>query len=271
VFNLTVSTSAGTLSIPQALPGTTLGGRESKVIVTDYTYGDNGTLLYSTAGILFAGKLGARDVLFLYGSAGQGHELSINGTPIAFPDGVVGGPVPVIDTDSSLVVFSDSVTATSFWNPVLASNSSDPLQNYWAIGTTDSVLVGGPHLVRNASLSGTTLALRGDLNTSAPLVIIGSETIDSVTWNGAAVTLNASAAAAISAHGGVLVGEVTMASTQGIAVPELTGWKFAGSLPEASAAFDDSNFTLADHTTTNIEPAMLYGDGRVLFGCDYGL
>ncbi|KAI0033132.1 glycoside hydrolase family 35 protein [Vararia minispora EC-137] len=270
IFNITVPTSAGTLTIPQTVSGIALDGRESKTIVTDYTYGSSGTLLYSTAQILFAGTIGTRDVLFLYGTSGQSHEFAVNSTPISFPTGVKGGPVTVVDVDDSLILFSDVPTASSFFNPVLASGG--PLGNYWGLGTNSSVLVGGPRFVRNASLSpdGATLALQGDLNVSAPLVVIGPTTLSAVTWNGVSVDGDTAAASNISAVGGIFVGQLTLDSTDDIQVPELTGWKFANSLPEAAADFDDSNFTLADHTKTNIVPGPAFGDGRVLYGCDYG-
>ena len=65
-FKLTVKTSLGPLTIPKQLDGITLNGRQSKVIVTDYTFGKNGSLLYCTANILFAGAIGDKDVIFLY-------------------------------------------------------------------------------------------------------------------------------------------------------------------------------------------------------------
>ncbi|EEB95866.1 hypothetical protein MPER_05099, partial [Moniliophthora perniciosa FA553] len=53
-------------------------------------------------------------------------------------------------------------------------------------------------------------------------------------------------------------------------VIELGPWKYADSLPEIRDYFDDSDWVEANHTQTNIPHRMLYGDGRVLYGCDYG-
>ena len=50
-----------------------------------------------------------------------------------------------------------------------------------------------------------------------------------------------------------------------ISVPALTGWKYANSLPEVFSNFSDSDWIIANHTTTNLS-AMLYGDGTVLYG-----
>ena len=59
--------SQGTLTLPQT-PGSTIAltGRQSKLVITDYTFGASGVLLYTTASIFFAGTIGARDVLFLH-------------------------------------------------------------------------------------------------------------------------------------------------------------------------------------------------------------
>ncbi|KAJ3010139.1 hypothetical protein NUW54_g2579 [Trametes sanguinea] len=65
LFNITVPTSHGTLTLPQTTNGIALDGRQSKVLVTDYSFGARGSVLYSTASVFFAGTIGSRDVLFL--------------------------------------------------------------------------------------------------------------------------------------------------------------------------------------------------------------
>jgi len=69
----------------------------------------------------------------------------------------------------------------------------------------------------------------------------------------------------------MMTGSLEMkASMSSLAIPELTGWKYADSLPEVQANYSDAAWVTANHTTTNITPPMLYGNGVVLFGCDYG-
>jgi hypothetical protein len=41
-------------------------------------------------------------------------------------------------------------------------------------------------------------------------------------------------------------------------------------LPEIQSSFNDDSWTIANHTTTNIPLKPYYGDGRILYGCDYG-
>jgi Beta-galactosidase, domain 2/Beta-galactosidase, domain 3 len=272
-FNLTVQTSAGTVSIPQTVSNITLSGRQSKVIVTDYHYGSSGFIRWSTAPIFFAGHIGTRDVLYITADLGEPGELAFPHSArvdLSFPEGVLGGgPFAVIDTSTSLVLVSTSLTAGTFFGPVLSGTG--PHGSFWQIGTNSTVLVGGPYLVRNASLGvDGTLALCGDLNASVTLHVIGPPEVTTVTWNGETVAKNTTATKNLSRFPGTFVGHLTFPKTK-ITVPDLTGWKFNNSLPEIQAAFNDSDWVVANHTTTNIPFKPYYGDGRVLYGCDYGL
>lgn len=314
-FQLIVDTSIGSMTVPQAVPAITLGGRQSKVIVTDYSFGSS-LVLYSTAQILFAGKIGHRDVLFLYGDSNQDHEASIflDGTPskaikdtptnstassgsitissinattastgsanpslIAFTKNL-DGLYTVYDSDTQLILYADTITATTYWAPTIAaSNSLNPLANFWQIGTNNTILVGGPYLVRNASISvdGSKLDLTGDLNATVKLSIVAPETVKTVTWNGVTLSPDIDGPSALTFSGTLPMTHPSGsgASDAGIAAPVLEGWKFADSLPEVTQGveFDDDAWTEANHTTTNIPFPMWYGDGKVLYGCDYGL
>ncbi|EPQ50957.1 glycoside hydrolase family 35 protein [Gloeophyllum trabeum ATCC 11539] len=286
-FQLNVQTSAGVLTLPQAGSNITLSGRESKVVVTDYLFGSS-RMLYSTAQVLYAGVIGGRDVLFLYGDSSQEHEASIaftgipnmkasgptisiqcdnrRDTTISFLPGL-NGLVTVYDSSTQLVLFADTVTAGSFWSPVISG--SGEFSNYWQFGTNTSILVGGPYLVRNATIEGPTLALQGDLETGVRLIVIAPPGLEEVTWNGVPVLADVQAASSLSSVGG-FVGQLGMSLTAAhITVPSLTNWKYADSLPEIIRGFADTNWTLADHRTTNIPFPPYYGDGRILYGCDY--
>ena len=178
------------------------------------------------------------------------------------------------------MLFADHATAATFWAPAIRhsapntntntnTNTVRGLENFWQFGTNATVLVGGPHLVRNATLSrdGATLALRGDLNANAsdvPLTVIGPPSVRAVSWNGKVVSV----------HGdgrGVLRGRLERsvdvdAERVRERVPKLEGWRFADSLPEVQPGFDDEGWVEANHTTTNIFLKPVFGDGRVLYG-----
>ena len=163
------------------------------------------------------------------------------------------------------MLFADPVTAATFWAPAVRSATSNTvlgLELYWQFGTNTTVLVGGPNLVRNASLAadGATLALRGDLNASVPLTVVAPAGVRAVTWNGARVSVRADGR-------GVLSGQLEQrVGVADVHVPKLTGWKFSDSLPEVTSGFDDSDWVVADHTSTNISLKPQFGDGRVLYG-----
>lgn len=285
-----MATAEGELQVPQVESAITLGGRQSKVIVTDYIFGSS-RVQYSTAQVFFAGVIDDRDVLFLYGDSSQGHEAAIyfTGTPnqlhlrspfvsisrskgptiLSFLPGIQ-GLVTLYDSDTQLVLFGDTDTAATFWSPVIAGDEADPLRNFWGLGTNASILVGGPYLVRSASLTGTELALRGDLSEGARLTVIAPKSIRSISWNGELISGDAIAAAGLTSVGG-FIGRLELGTSfNGIKVPELKGWKYKDSLPEIGRHFDDEPWIVANHTSTNIPLKPYYGDGRVLYGCDYG-
>ena len=264
-----------------------LDGRQSKVIVTDYTFGKS-KLLYSTASIFFAGIIDSRDVLFLFGDSSQSHEAALyfTGTSMVKPSSSsvtistnstsklstvtflpgIKGLVTIWESDSQIVLFSDSVTAATFWAPVVPGSSS--LSSYWQLGSNETVLVGGPYLVRNVTFENQELALTGDLNASAVLTVIAPRNVMTVSWNGAVISQISRA----SKSSAMITGHLDMKlKANAVHVPKLDKWKFADSLPEIQSTFSDASWITANHTTTNSILPPLYGDGRVLYGCDYGL
>ncbi|KAG0700935.1 glycoside hydrolase family 35 protein [Suillus ampliporus] len=287
-FKLNVATSAGKFEVPRIASGITLAGRQSKIVVTDYSFGSSSKVLYSTAQVLYAGQIGGRDVLFLYGDSTSESEaaLTFNGTPriqggagvsttssngvttVNFLPGIQ-GLVTVWDSSEQLVLYSDADTAGTFWSPEIPASSSVEFANYWQFGTNTSILVGGPYLVRNATITGSTLALRGDLNESVRLSVIAPDDVKTVTWNGIPISNDAAAASILTPQGGFSAQLQPSSAVLAIAPPALTDWRYADSLPEIQSGFSDANWTLADHTTTNIPFKPYYGDGRVLYGCDY--
>jgi hypothetical protein len=296
-FKLNITTTTGDLQVPLVASSILLAGRQSKVIVTDYAFGKS-RVQYSTAQVFFAGIIDGRDILFLHGKSDQEHEIALvlsgtpnlqhsqstfvtlsqntslaatNGTIVNFLPGIQ-GLITAWDSDSQLILYADSETAATFWSPVIANDNANSLKNYWGLGTNDSILVGGPYLVRSAKISGTSLALRGDLKTDVRLAVIAPHSVRSITWNGQQISIDAAGSSALTYSGG-FVSQLSARTTSvaGISVPKLEGWKFQDSLPEIGSGFDDTAWVTANKTTTNIPLKPYYGDGRVLYGCDYGL
>lgn len=86
-FGLNVVTSAGNLTVPNIQ----LDGRESKFIVTDYSFGQY-KLLYSSAEVLTYAIFDNSPVLVLYANAGQTVEFVLKdviATPKVFGSAVI--------------------------------------------------------------------------------------------------------------------------------------------------------------------------------------
>ncbi|KAF9524253.1 glycoside hydrolase family 35 protein [Crepidotus variabilis] len=296
-FKLTVQTSdLGVVTVPTVASAITLGGRQSKLVITDYTFGASSKVAYSTAQVFFAGVIDGRDILFLYGDPAHEHEFALhltgkpnklqNEKPALFQisEQSTNAPhvttvnllegveqlVTVYDSDTMLVLYADEATTATFWAPTIAVKADDQFKNYWGIGTNDTILIGGPYLVREAIITGTTLALRGDLKEDARITIIAPKALRSISWNGQIITADLTASSHISPSSGFIGQVSTKTSLGGVHLPKLTGWKYKDSLPELQHTFDDSQWTTANHTSTKIPWKPNFGDGRILYGCDYG-
>jgi hypothetical protein len=285
-FQMRIETSQRAIRIPQTANTLELDGRQGKTIVTDYAFGAHSKALYSTASVFFAGRIGERDVLFLHGSSSQHHEAAIwlgkSGSaskhPLVvfsepFPSGLslvqfmpgINALVTVWDSSEQLVLYADTETTASFWSPVLAGQNE--LANHWQLGTNASVLVGGPYLVRNATLHDNLLALRGDLIRDTMLTVIGPSEIKAITWNGQMVD-NLRVDGSGSYLASLSLGSEFSSIPVAIA---LESWKYAEGIPEIDAEYSDVDWVEATNKKTNIPSKPQYGDGSVLYGCDYGL
>ncbi|CAE6501709.1 unnamed protein product [Rhizoctonia solani] len=308
-FRITLPSSIASTSvqsIPLTIPSITLSGRASKVLLQNVSYGSS-RLVWSTASILYAGKMGDRDVLFLYGPSSEGHEFAVPFQKQGFNSSRTGaarisqhisvsqhtlsnsrafsvvtvlpgnvGLVTIFETPSQLVLFADSETAGNFWAPTLAPQGKDslketnPYANFFQFGTNSSVLVGGPYLVRDAQLSSKgELSLRGDLEKESMLTVIAElGAVRRVLWNGIPVdTMLHDSSASTSGVLRFLVSPHLRATD--IEVPELANWRYQDSLPEVQEGYDDSKWMVANNTSTNIPERPYFGE-NVLYGCDYG-
>lgn len=77
-FHLKVNTSVGALTIPKYASTIRLNGHQSKIIVTDFTFGSK-TLLYSTAEVLTYTVFDKKPTLVLWVPTGESGEFSIKG------------------------------------------------------------------------------------------------------------------------------------------------------------------------------------------------
>ncbi|KAF8958808.1 glycoside hydrolase superfamily [Flammula alnicola] len=246
-FKLNVTSSAGALQIPLVAPAITIGGRQSKVIMTDYSFGSSSKAMYSTAQVFFSGVINGRDVLFLHGDTNQTHEtaLTLTGTLNKIKQ------LPLVTLSRNQSGLPHSTTVVSFMAGI------NGLVTVW---DSDNQLV-LRHLVWNASILGSTFALRGDLQAAVQLTVIAPRSVRTITWNGARVPIDNAASSTITSRGG-FVGQLALK----LSLSNIQ----ATYLPEIQKGFDDSSWTVVNHTTMNIPYPPYYSDGRILYGCDYG-
>ncbi|KAJ3574796.1 hypothetical protein NP233_g1522 [Leucocoprinus birnbaumii] len=273
-------------SVPQLSGQLVLNGRDSRVIVANMAFGVKSKLSYSTAHIMTAFDLDGTDVLVIYGDIGQTAE-------VAFPTGsststkveglsastrIAGGRAIInfkfaagIHTAqltgpnlSIKVIIVDYVTATTFWQPIIAGQGT--FGNYADVGGTTPVLVVGPYLVRNATIHGQTLSIAGDLNRTTTLQVFGPSSINHVQWNGQDLKLSKTS-------WGSLFASLPGPDATSVSLPSLKDlvWKYADSLPEIKDGYDDSKWVDADHTTTTSKfPRYYGGPWNLSVASDYG-
>ncbi|PSS38122.1 hypothetical protein PHLCEN_2v29 [Hermanssonia centrifuga] len=274
-FHLNINTTMGTIRVPQYGGEITLQGRESKILVSEYQFGGS-TLRYSTAEVMTHLTLDDIDYIVLYVLPGQYFEAVVLGSAISASKvtgalsvsaRIVKNTVVISGTPSTkspslvrfgntAVIILDKFTATSFWNPRLSAT-------YDLSPDSPSVLIGGPYLVRNATVSGSTLNLVGDTNATTTLTIVAPRLVKSVTWNGDIVNISASPL------GLGVVGIVP--GPDALLLPNLRTslWKSMDSLPEVNPNFDDSTWVTADKTSTARQQKP-YSGKFVLYADEYG-
>ncbi|KAI0339557.1 glycoside hydrolase family 35 protein [Trametopsis cervina] len=281
---LHVSTSVGTFTIPRN-GSLTLNGRESKILVTDYLFGQHGTrILYSTAEIMTWSAIDQTDYIIFYVPTGQSVEimLTFSDDPIVDLSDAHGAaasisnntltvnhilgptawiPVTVGVQRSTVLIIMDKATASNWHAPVIPG--SNEFGNYFSIGTNQSVLVGGPYLVRTADISQTTLSLSGDTNGTTDIEVVAPSQVKALLWNGVEQTV------VRSAYGSF---KFTVGTNFNLSLPDLSAlaWKISGSLPEVDPNFNDTAFVTADMTTTNFTNLPPLSGNHVLYSQQYG-
>ncbi|KAG9316763.1 glycoside hydrolase family 35 protein [Chiua virens] len=261
MYTLTLPTSIGNLTIPQLGGQLILNGKDSKVHVVDYAAGSS-HLLYSTGEVMTWATIDGRDVIIIYGNHGELHETAFKFNSTSVPSAIVVSGTQSIKTEmidstnlvlqyttsgqavvevgNVLLYISDRANAYEFW--VMYPPSTGSFANY---STTNPILIKGGYLIRSAQISGGTLEITGDLNSTASFEIIApTASSKQVTFNGELLALQVTSY-------GTLTSSKTV-SLPSIQLPDLESstWKTADSLPEIDPNYDDTLWTTANHTTT---------------------
>jgi hypothetical protein len=215
------------------------------------------------------------DIAVLYVPFGQSAEAVVIGPTLGTPTVtgsssvkarsadqsviITGSPVgvSVVRFGTTAVIVTDKAAAATFWNPRTSAS-------YDVSPDTSSVIVSGPYLVRNATVSSSTLQLFGDTNGKTNLIVIAPATVKSITWNGALVEITNSPL-------GIGLSGTLSGVTQTPSLPSLksAAWKSADSLPEIAPSFDDSTWVTANKTST-ARPFKPFSGKLVLYTDEYG-
>ena len=267
-FSASLNTSKGIITVDNIA----LNGRQSKILVTDYSFGSS-ALLYSSADILTYGTFD-RDVIVFYLEQGQTGQFALkdgasstshtlygtSNVATAASDGTTtvtytqGTGKSVIEINGILVYLLEQKTAWRFWAPPTTSN---PL-----VKPNEHIFVLGPYLVRTAHTSHNTVYVSGDNDNATTIeVYTGESTIKTINWNGIQLKTTKTPYGSITA-------QIPGTEHREISLPSLTGWRSANSLPEKESTYDDSKWKTCNKTTTlsPVAPLTL----PVLFSSDYG-
>jgi len=268
------------MTVPQLGGALTLNGRDSKVHVLGYAVGKY-SLQYSSAEIFTWQSVPGRTVLIVYGGPGERHELAFAGVlPVNTVEGsgvqtAHRGDATILNWQTSatrrvvqvnhevFVYLLDRNSAYTYWVLDLPRTSSS---NYTVKDiNANTVIVRAGYLMRTASISGSTLALTGDLNATVPFEVIatGTTRVHKVTFNGKGLE---------TAEGQCGRMESTLIyNTPTPSIPNLLGlrWKYVDSLPEIQLDYDDSawiaaNLSFTYNTYRNLSTPMS------LYSSDYG-
>jgi hypothetical protein len=161
-----------------------------------------------------------------------------------------------------LTSFLDRNSAYNYWVTYLPGTSSDPFGSF---STSQPVIINAGYLIRNTTLTNSTLYVTGDLNSTTTIEIIGApSSVSTLYFNGQLV--NTSSATAPLLSGQVLY------NTPTVNLPNLQSldWKSIDSIPELSSSYDDSLWTVADLNYTNNTFAPNLNTPTSLYASDYG-
>ncbi|KAJ7232006.1 glycoside hydrolase superfamily [Mycena rebaudengoi] len=273
-FTLNVTTKSGSFVIPKFSNPIRLAGRQSKFVVTDFTFGHN-TLLYSTAEPLSHSVVDGESVLTLWVPDGESGEFAIlggskkrsviSGTGGSFHqvgDNLVvawksqAKAQGVLQFDNFRVLLLSRTLAYKFWAPTLTNN---PI-----VSANDVVFVTGPYLVRTIAYHGSTAVITGDISNSTILEVWAPSNIHAISWNGKDVKAQRTSYGTLKAT--LAKPSFTAESLQSSL--KLGDWKYSDSVPESAPSYDDSHWVVADKTSSPnprklTTPVSLYAD-------DYG-
>ncbi|MET3761916.1 beta-galactosidase [Sphingomonas sp. UYEF23] len=252
-FTVAATLPDGAYSFPMRL-----NGFDAKWLLAGVTLGGQ-RLVYSTSELQATLTADGRDLLLLYGRAGEANETVLRYASAPKVEVLEGAATSAFDAAKGDLKLTYTlagrsvVRITGGGRPPLTLLLADEAEGvrYWRRDTAAGpVLVRGPALVRRADATGATLALTGDTKEATPLELWTPARLTSVRWNGVAVPLETSAIGSRRALR-------PLAGPAPVTLPVLTNWRVAEGTAEARPDFDDSGWQAIDRrgsATTTAKP-----------------
>ncbi|MCL1632790.1 beta-galactosidase [Sporolactobacillus sp. CPB3-1] len=261
-----VSLNINSADVNKTVP-VTLNGQAGKILIANYKFGHQ-KLVYSTAEMMTNYSNRGKDVAVFYSQKGDKNEtvlkfdrkpqVNVRSGKVDYQWNEKEGYLTLSNQYQGLAQVD---IRSGRQNLMLLLGTDDEAGQLWQQKThAGTILESGSYLVRSASVKGRTLALTGDTDKRTTLKVYAPDFVKTVTWNGERVrarTVN-----------GSLEVDLAGPDTRKVSLPKLTTWRYQEASPETELNFDDSQWTIADHTTTNsnTKPTTL----PVLYSDDYG-
>ncbi|KAF2197860.1 hypothetical protein GQ43DRAFT_186375 [Delitschia confertaspora ATCC 74209] len=269
-YKLNVQTKKfGKLMVPQGNTTLMLNGRDSKIHVSDYNVGGL-NLIYSTGEIFTWHKYPTNTVVLIYGGPGETHELAVEASSASVVEGTASTTRKNGYTIINWEATSDRKVVKVNSNVYIYLLDRNSAYNYWSVDQApfdapNPVILQAGYLMRTAKVSGNTLSVTGDLNTTTSIEIIGGapEKLHKLTFNNEKFDFKTSKIGTITAN-------IDFPKPR-IAIPKLNElkWKYLDTLPEIQPNYDDSKWTKADLTKTYNTLRKL-STPTSLYASDYG-
>ncbi|WP_333574321.1 glycoside hydrolase family 35 protein [Sphingomonas sp.] len=237
-FTITADLPDGRYSWPMQL-----NGFDAKWLVAGVTLGGQ-RLVYASSELQAALRQDGRDLLLLYGRAGEPGEAVLRYASAPTVEVLEGAATSSFDAahgDLKLAYTHQGLTRLRIsggGRPPLTLLLAEEAEGarFWRIGDS---LVRGPALVRHATPKGRSLVLTGDTEAPTPLEVWAPAAVRSLRWNGAAVQT-------IRTASGSLVATSPLPGPAPVALPSLR-WVSAPGTPEAAPDFDDRDWQAVDN------------------------
>jgi beta-galactosidase len=233
-FSAYLNTSLGSITVPDV----PLAGRQNKILVTDYMFG-NQTLLYLSADVLTNGVFPGHDILALYMWQGQAGEFALKTSKnLTFEIYGASSVNSTLNSGHQRINYTQAKGSTilKFSNGVIVLLLDQPTAWYfWAPSTSiypspkpdQKIFILGPYLVRSASIAHQVLQVSGYNNGTMTLeAFVGDAPIKTIQWNGQRL-------AATKTPYGSYTAQIPGTEHRSVSLPSLNNWRSADSLPEA--------------------------------------